>query len=355
MVAERTARTARPTPGLAYQRFLGVWLAWMCLGQLSTPVMAESSLAERRASIQRLSVADKQLLARKLARFQELEPSEQKRIRALHASLTAHPDRERLSRVMENYHHWLGTLSTELRAELNALEPAQRIPRIKSLLARQAARLAKETAKQGPDVRQSSPPASTVEPLSSSDRDVLASWMEKVGLEMLPSERKAYIQALSPENRRRAVFGALVQRWQGLGPTKSAKVKEEAWQELRGMLSPEAMRRLAARDTPEAKQQLLHAWVQQTLEWYEKRHGTLRQPMISDQRLRNFFEQELTESERQQLLGVPEPELRRRLKRLFRQHHRELFEPRGSGPSDRSRRPGVDPARPNVRRIKDPP
>jgi hypothetical protein len=89
--------------------------------------------ADRLARIQSLSAAEKQELARKRMRFEELPSDEQQRLRELSASIEAHPHAENLKQTMARYHAWLKTLTANQLADVRQLSGKQKVEYIAKL------------------------------------------------------------------------------------------------------------------------------------------------------------------------------------------------------------------------------
>jgi hypothetical protein len=108
---------------------------------------------------------------------------------------------------------------------------------------------------------------------------------------------------------------------------------------LRRQLSLQTQKRLEAQ--PPAKQwELIANWIRQGM----RRSGRGMRgppPMADDERLAEFFEKDLTDDERDQLLGLPSEEMQRRLQQMYLMHTRPLEGPqRRPGGPNHGRRPG---------------
>ncbi|HID75303.1 MAG TPA: DUF3106 domain-containing protein, partial [Planctomycetaceae bacterium] len=75
-------------------------------------------MADRRARIEQMSLAEQEQLRRHLTRFAAMSPVEQQRLRQLHRAIQDHPQSEQLERVMRRYCEWLKTLEPFQREEL---------------------------------------------------------------------------------------------------------------------------------------------------------------------------------------------------------------------------------------------
>ena len=106
-------------------------LGIMALAAIGPTAGTAEGISARRARIEQMSAAEKQLLREKKDRFDQLTEHEQDKLRLIHNQLEGDPDSERLTRVMENYFEWLKTLSPGQRAELLELGVDERIARVK--------------------------------------------------------------------------------------------------------------------------------------------------------------------------------------------------------------------------------
>ena len=266
-------------------------------------VAAGDSWADRRARIERMSPSEKDQLLRQQERFSQLDPAEQQRLRTFAKELDQAPDAAELRPVLDHYYQWLLTLPGIQRAQLLQLEPEQRLQRIKQMKADDA-RLAGHR-------------------LSASDSQAVFNWLEHRIMDNVQPAMRDRLQQLSPAERHREIVRMIWQRSQspegfkGPGPLKPGDM-----QELRGKLSEGARKQLNQALDDSKVGQLMGDWVRQALGGY---FGGGR-PMatagrgVSEERLRQFFEHELPESERQQLLALPADELYGNLRRLYYLH-----------------------------------
>lgn len=118
-------------------RLIAGSLSMALIAALPLPVRSEEAQEERIARIAALSAEEKAELAQKKKRFDELAPEEQERIRQLKAAIDARPDKEQLVSVMQNYHNWLKTLSTNQRTVLRSKPKSEQISYIKEIVAEQ--------------------------------------------------------------------------------------------------------------------------------------------------------------------------------------------------------------------------
>lgn len=262
-------------------------------------------LEQRRRRIEALSPADKEQLRHRQEEWASLASAEQQRVRRLHAALAAATDRAELESVMHRYCRWLDDLPAYRRAELDELELAERIARIKQLRAEEDRQRA----------RQASP----------EDLAGLFGWMQSRAaeqeaklLESLPVDRRTRLERLSPAMRRGMVLWLIWQRWRvfrpGVGPPP---LDEKQLAELRSTLTPETRRRLE--EMPPAEQwQTISGWIREEV---RRRFTSPRDsglvPLVDDEALAEFFEKELNDQQRDWLLNLSGEEMQRELQRMY--------------------------------------
>lgn len=278
------------------------------------------SLSDRRTRIEQMNADQKEQLWRRYERFRALPPDEQARIRSLNAKLTQDRDAAILQQVIQRYQHWLDGLSAAERAELISLEPDQRLKRISELRAEERRRL-------GPE-----------------DAQALAVWMESRLMKHFP-ERRADFAAL-PENERHERVRAMIlqnlarsnPRQPGLAVANARKrpiFTAADFDDLREALSAKAQEQLDKASTPGEQRQIVLGWIRQVYVHAPSGAGP-KEPRIGEERLRKFFDEELTVSERVGLLRLPAEQMQRQLRRMYHNRHPMGREKRGaSAPAKR--------------------
>ncbi len=291
---------------------------------VAATVVAES-MVERRGRVAQMTPAEKEHVVHRQQRFAQLEPAEQDRLRTLNAALESAPDAAELRQIMDRYHAWLAQLPAVQRAEFLALDDDKRIERIAQIQSEETQRLARK--------------------LSPHDAQVVARWLEKRAVDAMPLSdfERATLQKLPEAERRRMLFGRLAQRMPNAEPGKWLPVgKEGDFVALREQLSPEAREQLMKATLPREKGLLFSEWTRQVVGEYLNR-GEGNQAgaggIISEERLREFFEKELTAEERGRLVQLPPEEMKAAVRRMyaFRQ-----WQKREGTPNQRNFRPGGD-------------
>jgi hypothetical protein len=322
-----------------------IGLAALVIGGL---VAAGESWSDRRARVERMSPAEKDQLLRQQQRFAQLDPAEQQRLRAFAAELDQAPDGSELRQVLDRYYQWLLTLPGIQRAQLLQLEPERRLQRIKQMKADET-RLAAHR-------------------LSPSDVQAVSNWLERRVMDNVQPAMREQLQQLPPAERHRRIVGMIWQRSQSPEGFKGpGLVKPGDMQGLRAELSESARKQLNQALDDRMVGQLMGDWVKQALGGY---FGGGR-PMaaggrgVSEERLTQFFEHELPERERQQLLTLPADELHNQLRRLYYLHMQGgspgALPGNGAGPRRPMRVPnppgesGRKPSSPPPSGLQDPP
>jgi hypothetical protein len=293
--------------------------------------------SEQRRRIEGMTAGEKEELRRRHERFASLQPAEQERLRRLHHELEADPEAEHLRQVMERYHEWLMTLSSYHRAELQQLEPLERVKRIKSMLEEQAQRDAKR--------------------LGSQDLAAVTGWMERYALqhetrflEMIPENQRQNYQKAAPTARPRMLFAMVWWRWQRWGMPKMAGLTEDEIVDLKGVLSPEARDNVEGKP-PGEQRQIVNGWIRQAVQQHMASLDLKSQPGISDGELARFFEKELNDQQRDHLLSLPNEEMQRELRQLYVMAKRGELHNRGDRPK---KKPALDnPLKGKKTRVKE--
>ncbi len=294
-------------------------------------------LEARRQAVRAMSAADKEDLQWAEERFADLDAVGRQRLWKLHDDLQQAPDAAGLRWVMRRYHEWLRTLSAYARAELAELEPAARIAWIQRQLDEERA----HRDVHRPSVR---------------DMEKLLQWMKEYAvshesqlLESLPEAKRKELAGSSRTMRALQAFWQAWQRWQATEPGKLPPlVTDQDLAALRARLGPEARRRLDAAG-PDRQWQLVIRWLGQSIQYplaLRRLHGPLTG--ADDKQLADFFEKDLTDQQRDSLLGLPGDEMHQQLQRLYFQGRSFRTRPPGrsgrhADDSHRGRPPGPRP------------
>lgn len=373
-----------PTPPSAVCLLVLVGLAAVCACLLwACLVRADEPLVKRRKEIADMTPAQKQQLLRHYGRFIALDPKEQQRLCQLHRDIERHQRSHELRQVMHRYYEWLKTLSSYQRADLLQLSADERIERIKQLKEEQARRqsarasfadgFGSERIKNALSQR---PEFKDAQRLTAEDLQALLGWIEEFAaryraylLQSMPEDRQQRMQQelekAEDSPRGRDFFGLMLWlRWQLDHPEELPPGSRAELKDLRAKLSPATRQWLEAK--PEEEQwQAIAGWIRLlvVLPFAVRRAGSLS-PVISEDELASFLEQQLSDEQRDRLLSLPAEEMQRQLQWMYLRWKMPdlafVFEERaGRGPpwsgSRRPGPPGSGPRRPGGGPGKRPP
>jgi hypothetical protein len=282
------------------------------------------SAAARRQRIKDMSLDDKEQLLRSEERFETMTADERLRICRLHKDLQDDPDREGLRAIMHEYCEWLKRLSPLRWAELSKMGFDQRIASVKK-------RLQEERRLEG------------ARRPGRKDMDALWKWVNDNAVqhqsELLASVPNLPAKTNKPRQQQMLVW-LMLSRWQAAKPGKlPPMMTEQDLARLRATLRPETQARLEGQ--PPVKQwQILEGWLRQWL-WEEGQRN--RGPLpADDEQLAEFFENDLTLEQRDQLLAMPGEEMQWRLQQMYWGRTRPPEGPPGHGPRHPRRHDDTD-------------
>jgi hypothetical protein len=269
--------------------------------EAATP-MRNETLAERQRRIESMDLDKKQELLRLKERFDSFDQDQRRRLTLLYNAMQTAPDALELRQIMFRYGQWLQNQPSYTRTELADAKPADRAALVEKRLAAEQTR---------DDIKR----------LNEKDAKALRDWMgdyvsrhrEQVSA-MLSDWQKKYLAELPPGKRPSAEFLAVFQRRQGAGEGgPPILLTAEDLKRLAESLSPEKGKELKAKPLNEQRQ-LVAEWVRQ-LARQRYTQGPLSKP--NDDRLAHFFENVLSDAERDRLLSMPGEEMQRELQWLY--------------------------------------
>ena len=289
-------------------------LGIMALAAIGPTAGTAEGISARRARIEQMSAAEKQLLREKKDRFDQLTEHEQEKLRLIHNQLEGDPDSEHLTRVMENYFEWLKTLSPGQRAELLELGVDERIARVKFFHQEQQSQYFRRLI---------------VTKLPAADGRVMFSWLnayfehhadELVAL--LPPKKRGRYQALTrPVDKRRFIVQSL---HQGHLLQQLPKPSVQEIEKLVASLSPEARAAVAKLDNPQARTELVQKWLRSAVTARMNQNRAFRlAPAVDTRVLDKFFDEKLSPAQRGRLEGLPRNQLYVELRRLYSLRNRK--------------------------------
>jgi hypothetical protein len=281
--------------------------------------------------IKSLGAKQKNDLLRKHESFSGMGPAEQDLMRQLHKQIEEDKDDD-LRGVMERYYEWYSkTLLPYSQYTLTQLPAEKRIEWIKK-------RRQEEQANIG-----SRPPTPT-------DADAIWIWMEnyadkheKQFDDRLPRQLRQKFPEMSAAARRHTIMWIIWQR-----PQSGIKPSDDDLEDLRSRLSAGTQKLLESKSKSE-QIRIIQNWAHNLL---RQKRGLGLGELVDDKLLAEFFEKELTDEQRDQLMTLSGEDMQRDLLWLYiRAKAPEMFPPRQGGgppgpPQDRQGpRPDMD-ARP---------
>ncbi|MEN6557757.1 MAG: hypothetical protein ABFC54_06220 [Thermoguttaceae bacterium] len=261
------------------------------------------SMAGRQHRVEQMTPAQKEQLLRQQNRFESLEPDERLQLRRLDESLSVAPDAAALRRVMRRYYNWLKTLTPYARSELAEMPSDRRLAAVEKRLRDERSRSMGERR------------------LEAKDADAFWTWLEDCAdrhaaelSALLPAPRQKELATWTPSARRRALLFELTRRGVASGSDIAPILTDDDLSRLRTKLAPETQKRLAAMSV--ARQwQTVNGWLRHQSRQRFARGATLS--AADNQRLAQFFEEGLTDQQRDRLLAMPNDEMRRELQRMY--------------------------------------
>jgi len=298
-------------------------------------------MSAERAAVATLAPQEKAALAERWEQFRKLTPTEQQRLRDLHADIEADTDPQGLRNTLTAYQRWKAGLAPVQSASLVGLEAEARLNRVKELTAEQT--LAADKT------------------LSAEDSRAVMLWLERQVDQFqdklfaaMPTEMRRRYESLDRRQRNWAVIMSLAsQRNAGApGGPRLESISVEALAELRDSLSPNARAAWDATKAPDERKQLLADWIRQSAFRLMSQRDGGPAARVDDDELRNFFERDLSDVERARYFALPREEMASQLRRDYLRRKGLWKEPgfgdgpfgrppfgRGAGPPP-ERRPG---------------
>jgi len=333
-LAGRTRPGRRPArAGRAALRgwLLGAWVLLASPGGLC----GDEGQEARRARLEALSPAEKQNLLKQQGRFAKLEFAEQERLRALSRQMEEDEHGDQLREVMRRYHDWLKTLPPYQRAQLLELPAEARVKRVQEILAEQARRGGRPGGSWGEiphrQWRSGGFPEFAKRSLrrpDPADMEGLFVWMDGYAkrhggelLEKLPAPQRGKVQqeltSVTDPVRRQELLGWIWLWWQLDSRGKLPAVSDQELAQLRSKLSPATRKRLEGLPAAEQWRTAVNLITTFMLHQYSSRQTGAPLPAFSEEELAQFFERELTDKQRDELLNLSGDEMQRRLWRMY--------------------------------------
>ena len=297
--------------------------------------------AAQRRQIAALPPADRQELLRQQERFLALPTDEQERLRALQGAVDADPNAAHLRQTLVGYHEMLKTLSASERAKLAESPPAERVEAIESIVRRQ---------QREREHRQ------RVELLTSRDMRNVVRWIEDLAWR----ERQRLIAEMSPgmrgwfdkqnEDRQRMALVHMALDRARRGGQNRLDIRDQDLDRLATKLSERAQAEMAKQPDLQARRRLAGGWVFSSMvERWEGGRASRRSTPLPEADVAEFFENELSDRKRDELMNLPPSKAREELRRMYwhRERGESMFRGGPAGPggprSDRPRPRGGGP------------
>jgi hypothetical protein len=271
------------------------------------PPAVPEDLRRRRVFVERMTPEQKEQLWRRNERFRALSSAEQARLRSLAGRVDDDPESARLRQVVAGYQRWLERLSSAERAELVSLNSDERLQQIARRRAEEALRL------------------------DADDVQAFAQWFEALLVKQRP-QLAAMLAPVEHEAERKAQIRRIVESNFVRGETRRAAalatpgMQRPPWRaedlaKLRLALSEKARRQLDEAAAPPERRKLLVGWLRQAYWRGAGGPGLELSPVLSEERLRKFFDEELDASQRARLLSLPSDQMQRQLRQQYWQRH----------------------------------
>jgi hypothetical protein len=260
----------------------------------TSPLWAFDWLAENRATIEKMSPAEKADLDDKYQRFLLLPPATQDKLRLLQQQLNSDPNGERLRHVMQRYYDWLQkSLNPAQRAELAELaakpSDTERLTMIERLRQDQEAQAAGSH-------------------MTGADMAAITEWMKKYAADHESELRREFPHWHSPSansgsNSHRSVQGHAGVLWirDRLPPISPKEIDD-----LAAKLSQKPRAAINSQATYQAKEKLVQGWLQAIARTRFARQGS----NLNAAKLTEYF-RTLPKNEQTRLLEISDPERRR--------------------------------------------
>jgi len=303
----------------------------------AVPARAEETLSARRAGIEKMEPLEKQQLLQRYQRFNSLGSEKQDQLRLLHEQIERHPKSDQLRRVMHRYYEWLKTLTPYQQAELLQLDPKKRIERIETIKKEQARQRAAwaalpdelgfERIKERLFQESKDPRYEGVEHLTVDDTEGLLRWIDEFMsrrktrfLDNLSHERKQRVQRelanVHDTPGRRDFFALIWLRWQLENPEKLPPGIETELAGLHSKLSSATRQWLES--MPEDEQwRVIAGWIRFLLALRSALWRSGPPSSMMTEELADFFEQQVSEKDRDRLLNLPPEWMQWELWRMY--------------------------------------
>jgi len=281
---------------------------------------AEKTSSDR---LESKSLEQKNELLRKKKRFDNLSAEEQQRLRELHEKITTNPDAGRLKQTLVRYNEWLKTLDPIQQAELQGLSMEDRIAKIKELCQRQDERTLRAFA-------ELKLPQEDIRKIFMWMENFISSHEEEI-LAAMPPRYKTQYKNAQPVQRRALLRGAFIR---GIPRREVPIPNQEDVEMLLSRVTPRTREVITIE--PEARQKILN--------WFAEIAVFRKMRPVSDEELRQFYREILSDQQRTELDDLPVEERQMKLRQLYYRYRQERASDRNQQPPtfrDRLNNPNV--------------
>lgn len=287
----------------------GVWVSDLtddALAEEQNEFLTVSNTANRREWVTTLDEENRGALLARYNRFVALSPTEQARLRELHAAVVAAPNSAELERTMLQYRQWLSALPASRQYELRDMPVDKRVHEIVTQQRREA---------NNPWIELTPEENRRLEQVKQSLR-------EQIVREMGPRGEFGGPRRSDRERDRGPGFVEQLRSY-------LAAHRSEWLPKILESLSEEHREKFAALE-PRLQQQQLVRWIMQS-----RGRNAGRGPFagVTQQELEQFFVDETDPAQKERLLALPRDQMERELRQMyFRSVFGEDFGPSGGGP-----------------------
>ena len=249
-------------------------------------------LASRRQRVLEMSPAEQARLAQNRDQFDNLAPAEQARIRQLCRDIEQDENAAQLRQVMHRYCQWLETLPSNQRLDLQAMSADERLARVKKL---------KQDAR---------------------DEDGLRRWFEKHRRELVqrkPQDKRLPEARPDRDPRHPEALRAWAERARRDWAERIPVLTAEDLASLRGELSHDTARELEALSLDEQRRKVGERIREMLKDDRISRWLSGPRPAVSDEELTKYFNEDLSDEQRNMLLALPGNEMHNRLRGAYQE------------------------------------
>ena len=280
--------------------------------QPSTALMSES---ERRAYIENLSPEARAELRDSLERFEALSQSEQDTLKSIFDQIQSSPDPDHCYLTMAQYYFWLATLQQTPRWELKDKPPEKRIPEISKMILAQRSEIAIEELRNPMNRLPTELRNIDAEPLIALLTGKAVGQAEELLKPFPEIGRHQILEALKGENHilKKRSETLLLWRYFETQASQTSTRSAEDLTEIRASL-PDAAAEFLAEQAPDSQWRYIGAVV---FTHFANRSNKKSPYTVTEKELADFFENDLSKSDREIILNLPPDETRQAILKAY--------------------------------------